>query len=155
YKEKHQKNLSSIFESSNIDKVHTVTFSEAFERLNTICNHTFSDDFKEKIDLLEKYRNRLTHAEISIDDQDIILLFDNLLDELDMYLFSNIGVATACFLRRVLRIGRAGVHQRPRQHRVGSLWSQSGYERGLQGDKFKDHVVNNGVHFFRHKKHGI
>ena len=93
YKEKHQKNLSSIFESSNIDKVHTVTFSEAFERLNTICNHTFSDDFKEKIDLLEKYRNRLTHAEISIDDQDIILLFDNLLDELDMYLFSNIGVA--------------------------------------------------------------
>lgn len=91
YKEKHQKCLNSIFESSNIDKVHTVSFSEAFERLKSICNHHFSKDFEEKIDLLNNYRNRLTHAEININDQDIILLFNNLLDELDMYLFTQIG----------------------------------------------------------------
>ena len=38
YKEKHQKCLNSIFESSNIDKVHTVSFSEAFERLKSMLN---------------------------------------------------------------------------------------------------------------------
>lgn len=91
YKEKYQKSLNSIFESSNIDKVHTVSFSEAFERLKSICNHTFSKDFEKKIDLLNNYRNRLTHAEININDQDIILLFNNLFDELDMYLFAQIG----------------------------------------------------------------
>lgn len=91
YKEKNQKGLNSIFESSNIDKIHTVSFSEAFDRLQSICNHTFSKDFSDKIESLNNYRNRLTHAEISIDDQEIILLFNNLFDELDIYLFDKIG----------------------------------------------------------------
>lgn len=91
YREKHQKGLVSIYQSSNIDKIHTVTFSEAFERLSLICNHSFSKKFTERIVRLNLYRNRLTHSEISINDQEIILLFNDFLDELDLYLFEKIG----------------------------------------------------------------
>lgn len=91
YKEKHQKKLDSVFQTTNIDKVHTVTFLEAFERLLSICNHSFSKEFIEKIKLLNLYRNRLTHSEISIDDETIILLFNGFLDELDLYLFEKMG----------------------------------------------------------------
>ena len=91
YKQKHQNKYNSIFEVSNIDKIHTVTYTEAFERLRYICNHSFSNNFVEKIETLNVYRNRLTHSEISIDDQEIILLFNGLLDELDLYLYEKIG----------------------------------------------------------------
>lgn len=92
YKEKNQKSLNSVFETSVIDKVHTVTYEEAFERLNDICNHNFSSSFKEKIRLLNLYRNRITHAEITIDDREIITLFDGFIDELDIYFFNQIGL---------------------------------------------------------------
>lgn len=87
YKQKHQNKCSSIFEVSNIDKVHTVTYTEAFERLCTICNHSFSERFIQKIQLLNIYRNRITHSEISIDDPEIVLLFNGFFDELDLYLY--------------------------------------------------------------------
>ena len=91
YKEKQQKCLSSVFEASNIDKVHTVTYSEAFERLCSICGDDFSKKFKDKINTLNLYRNRLTHSEISIEDGEIILLLNELIDELDIYFFEKIG----------------------------------------------------------------
>lgn len=91
YKEKYQQGLNSVFESPNIDKVHTVSYSEAFERLSNICNHKFSKKLEQKISLLNLFRNRLTHAEINIDDSEIIMLFNELLDEIDLYFFNQIG----------------------------------------------------------------
>lgn len=91
YKEKYQKGLNSVFETSVIDKVHTVTYSEAFERLTNICNHKFSKNFADKIAKLNLFRNRLTHAEISIDNQEIVMLFNELIDEIDIYFFEQIG----------------------------------------------------------------
>ena len=92
YKEKNQKGLNSVFETSVIDKVHTVTYEEAFERLTDICNHKFSSSFKEKIRLLNLYRNRITHSEIIIDDKEITELFDGFIDELDIYFLNQIGI---------------------------------------------------------------
>lgn len=91
YKEKYQKGLNSVFETSVIDKVHTVTYLEAFERLTNICNHKFPKNFAEKITKLNLFRNRLTHAEISIDNQEIVMLFNELIDQIDIYFFNQIG----------------------------------------------------------------
>lgn len=88
---KNQNKLSSIFETSVIDKIHTVTYSEAFERLTKICNYEFSKKFSDKIEKLNIYRNRITHSEVTIDDQEIAQLFDGLIDSLDIYFFKYIG----------------------------------------------------------------
>lgn len=91
YNEKRQKNLESVFQTALRNKVHTVSYEEAYERLKYLCGHKFSKKVEEQILELNNIRNQITHSEIFMEESEVINLFDNFLDEIDMYFFSKIG----------------------------------------------------------------
>ncbi|MCS5420786.1 MULTISPECIES: hypothetical protein [Psychrilyobacter] len=91
YQEMRQKKLNSIFKTNLKNKIHTVTYEEAFERLKFICGHDFSEKVETKILKLSEYRNQITHSEIFFKETDIINLFEGFLDEIDHYFFESIG----------------------------------------------------------------
>lgn len=88
-KEKHQK--ISIFATSRADNVHTITFEEALVRLEYFSTVKIPGSFRDKLMKLNKIRNSLTHAEININDEEIIDLFRSLLNDIDITFFRAIG----------------------------------------------------------------
>ncbi|MGQ1946693.1 hypothetical protein ACT3CD_06280 [Geofilum sp. OHC36d9] len=91
YIEKRVKGLESVFNSSLKDKIHTVSFTEAIERFESFCNCTLKKSLKDKLLLLESYRNVIIHSEIYFNENEINNLFENLFDELDALFINEIG----------------------------------------------------------------
>lgn len=91
YNEKRQKKLDSIFQTELRNKVHTVSYEEAYERLKYLCGHKFSKEVEGRILKLNNIRNQITHSEIFMEESEVVNLFDNFLSEIDMYFFSKIG----------------------------------------------------------------
>ncbi|WP_313584872.1 hypothetical protein [Lacrimispora sp.] len=91
YKEKEKQNFASVFETSRSSDIHTITYAEALERVTCFSSGSFSKSFRTKLESLNNIRNSLTHAEISILDTEILDVFDNLLNDLDIFFFNAIG----------------------------------------------------------------
>lgn len=89
--EKRKKNFNSVFQTNQSNKLHTVTFSEAIERVTMICGYDFSKKLKEKLSKLEEYRNQIMHSEIYFNELDVNHLFESFLDELDIIFLNAIG----------------------------------------------------------------
>lgn len=92
YQEKNQKKLNNVFETSLSNRVHTITYEEAFERLKYICNFSFSKKFEYQIEMLGNLRNQITHAEITANEVEVKTLFDDFLSEIDKFFFNAIGM---------------------------------------------------------------
>ena len=86
---KRQKNLDSLFEAD--PSIHTVTFEEAIDRVQKICGHKISKLFSYKLSKLQEYRNQITHSEVSIDEIELNLVFEGLVDEIDIFFTEAIG----------------------------------------------------------------
>ena len=86
---KRQRNLSSIFEADQ--SLHTVTFSEALDRVQKICGHEITKNFNEKLTKLQYYRNQITHSEVLIDENQLNSVFEGLVDEIDTFFIKAIG----------------------------------------------------------------
>lgn len=91
YVEKRNKNLASIFETSLKDKIHTVTFEESINRVETVCGNPLEKDLKDKINQLNAYRNLIIHSEIFLNENDINDTFDEFIDKLDIYFYKVLG----------------------------------------------------------------
>ena len=91
YREKEKQKKSSVFEGSDPGRVHTITYEEALERVEYFTDYSISAKLKEKLKKLNVFRNALTHAEIDIPDDQVILLFQNLLNDLDLFFYNAIG----------------------------------------------------------------
>lgn len=89
--EKRIKNLQSVFSTSLKDKIHTVTYSEAIERIEGFCNCKLDKNLKIKLKQLESYRNVIIHSEIHFNENEVNNLFENLFDELDALFIKEIG----------------------------------------------------------------
>ena len=92
YREKIEKNYSSIFETSKASKIHTITFEEALSRVECFCPELLPEELKNKLRSLNTIRNALSHAEVSIDDNNIEIIFNGLLVSLDVLFSKAIGV---------------------------------------------------------------
>jgi len=88
YTEKKNQNLNSIFETSFKNKIHTVTFDESVNRVETICGNPLPERLKDKINELNTYRNLIIHSEIFLNENDINNTFDGFIDLLDIYFFN-------------------------------------------------------------------
>lgn len=93
YKEKLQKNYQSVFQTSKANKIHTITYEEALNRVMSICDVDISNGLEKKLRDLNTVRNTLTHAEVVIEDSFIDRIFDGLLLELDVLFLKAIGNA--------------------------------------------------------------
>lgn len=93
YKEKLQKNYQSVFQTSKANKIHTITYEEALNRVMSICDVDISNGLEKKLRDLNTVRNTLTHAEVVIEDSFIDRVFDGLLLELDVLFLKAIGSA--------------------------------------------------------------
>ena len=91
YREKNKKGLSSIFETTLKNKVHTATFEESINRVETICGYPLDKDLKEKINQLNSYRNLIIHSEIFLTESDINNTFKSFIDKLDIYFYKILG----------------------------------------------------------------
>lgn len=91
YKEKIENNYSSIFETSRASKISTITFEEALSRVECFSPNLLPEDLKSKLRSLNTVRNALSHAEVSIDDNDIEVIFNGLLISLDVLFSKAIG----------------------------------------------------------------
>ncbi len=91
YREKTELGLDSVFQSSYASKIHTITYSEALERVKYFSNTELNEPLEKKLKDLNIIRNALTHAEVSIEDSTINNVFDNLLIELDVLFLKAIG----------------------------------------------------------------
>jgi hypothetical protein len=89
--EKRTRKLESVFDTSLKNKIHTVTFLEAIERLESFCNCILGKNLKDKLIILESLRNVIIHSEIYFDENEINNLFENLFDELDSLFINEIG----------------------------------------------------------------
>jgi hypothetical protein len=87
YKQMRQNKKNSVFETSLVDKLHTVTFEVACERVTELLGYEMSTILKGKLESLNKLRNRIIHSEVSINQMEIIALFTNFLDELNDYFY--------------------------------------------------------------------
>ncbi|QHV97577.1 hypothetical protein [Spirosoma endbachense] len=90
YKEMQAKNLSSVFETSLKKKIHTVTFSEAIERIKMISKYNLDDNLENKFREIETYRNIIMHSEIHLDEQEIIKTIDGLSDGIDSFFLKSL-----------------------------------------------------------------
>lgn len=88
YKQMRQNKKNSVFETSLVDKLHTVTFEVACERVTDLLGYEMGAILKEKLESLNKLRNRIIHSEVNINEIEIITLFTNFLDELNDYFYS-------------------------------------------------------------------
>lgn len=91
YKEKHDKKLNSVFESSLKNRLHTVSFTEAIERIKISAKFPMSNNLEKKIRELESYRNIIMHSEVHLNEIEIHQTFDGISDELDVFFLNNIG----------------------------------------------------------------
>lgn len=91
YKEKQDKNLNSVFESSFKNKLHTVSFSEAIDRTKMTAKFKLSINLEKKIRELESYRNIIMHSEVHLNETEINETFDGLFDDLDTFFLRNLG----------------------------------------------------------------
>lgn len=91
YDEKENQSKQNVFQTSIADKVHTITFDEAVERIKHFAPVKPTTDFVDKLKTLNRVRNALTHAEIEMNDQEIVSIFPSLLNDLDVFFFSCIG----------------------------------------------------------------
>lgn len=91
YHEMHQKKRSTVFQTSLKQKIHTVTYSEAIERITLICAICISPQLLNKLNQLDAYRNQIIHSEINIDESEIITLFNGFLDEIDFLFTTTLG----------------------------------------------------------------
>ena len=92
YKEVKQKKLNSVFESSLKNKIHTVSFSEAIERVKIISNISMDSRLEEKLHQLETYRNIIMHSEPHLDEVELNNTLEGLIDLLDSFFYKSIGV---------------------------------------------------------------
>lgn len=72
-------------------KINTISYIEAFERLDKICGYEFNKKFSISIIKLNNFRNQITHATISVDEEDFKQLFKDFIDDLDILFFRIIG----------------------------------------------------------------
>lgn len=91
YSEKKKSGKKSIFETSMADGIHTITYSVALDRIQALSKIKVSNGFLERLKAIEKYRNALTHSEIDLPDQELVDIFPQLLNELDIFFFKAIG----------------------------------------------------------------
>ncbi len=91
YIELKNKKLDNIFETSLRNKIHTVSYEEAFDRVQKICGYEFSKEFSVHILKLNEFRNQITHSSISVKELEVRQLFENFLSEVDFFFFKTIG----------------------------------------------------------------
>ncbi len=84
---------ATIFQTSKANKIHTITYEEALNRVMSICDVDISNGLEKKLRDLNTVRNTLTHAEVVIEDSFIDCVFDGLLLELDVLFLKAIGSA--------------------------------------------------------------
>ena len=84
YKEKTEKWLESVFQTSKASKIHTITYDEALDRVKYFTSTDLNGQLESKLVELNKIRNALTHAEVSVEDSKIDSVFENLLIDLDV-----------------------------------------------------------------------
>ena len=99
YKEKTDQGLASVFQTSKASRIHTITYDEALDRVKFFSNTPLNSQLENKLIELNKIRNALTHAEVSVDDSLIDNVFDNLLIELDVLFLKAIGTDYKAFYR--------------------------------------------------------
>lgn len=89
YIERRQQNLDSLFEANQ--KLNTVSFRESMDRVQKICGFVLNDVLRRKLDNIEKYRNKITHSEITLDEIEVNNTFEGLIEELDVFFLQAIG----------------------------------------------------------------
>lgn len=97
YKEKTEKGLESVFQTSKASKIHTITYDEALDRVKYFTSTDLNEQLESKLVELNKIRNALTHAEVSVEDSKIDSVFENLLIELDVLFLKAIGTEYKAF----------------------------------------------------------
>ncbi len=90
-KQKNQRKLASVFETDLKHKVHTVTFTEAIERLKIIPSISLTTTLEKRLLELENYRNIIMHCEPHFNETEINSTFEGLSDELDTFFYESIG----------------------------------------------------------------
>lgn len=91
YQEKEEKGYQSIFQTSEAQKLHTITYRKVIDRVKSDCNVDIPSTLEEKLIKLNEIRNALTHAEVMIEDTDIEEIYNNLLLDLDVLFCKAIG----------------------------------------------------------------
>lgn len=91
YIEKNNKKLDSVFESSLKQKLHTVTFIEAIERVKMLPTIDLSRNLEKKLKEIEVYRNIIMHSEVHLSEIEINNSLEGFSDELDMFFYKSIG----------------------------------------------------------------
>src|SRR5690606_20703991 len=82
---------NSVFESDLKNKIHTVSFLEAIERLKIIPSIEISKSLESRLIELETYRNIIMHSEAHLNESQINNTLDGLSDDLDIFFIKNIG----------------------------------------------------------------
>lgn len=91
YSEKNIKGLDSVFKTTFKNKIHTVSFVEAIERISLLPSIVLPITLKNKFTEIESYRNIIMHSEVHLEEFKITKTFDGLSDELDMFFYKSIG----------------------------------------------------------------
>lgn len=92
-----ERNKPTVFDVSEKDlnnkKLETVSLKEALSRIELLCDIEITDDFRDSIFLINKYRNDITHHSIKLntDDEERLInvlktLYDNVLDFFDKHI---------------------------------------------------------------------
>ncbi len=81
----------NIFDFCELSPIHTITYEEALNRVEKICDLQMQKPLIDKLKKLNQVRNALTHAELNIDDAVLTDIFQSLLNDLDILFYKAIG----------------------------------------------------------------
>lgn len=88
YKKRKNNEITELFE---LDGVHTVSFKESIDRVSDLCGFEVSEKLKKRLLKVEKWRNRLTHSALVLNEHEVSSVLLELMPSLDDFFGPAIG----------------------------------------------------------------
>ncbi|WP_374981322.1 hypothetical protein PSGK_09775 [Pseudomonas solani] len=88
FRQRHAGEINELFEAEG---VHTITYRECIDRITDMCNIPIDKKFKDNCIRVEKWRNRITHSAVILNEFEVSSILTKFFDQLDVFFSKTIG----------------------------------------------------------------